>query len=118
MDWRETYADRETTFDEAVLRIPRGQHIQLSSGAALPLGLVEALGRNAKHFADNTIVHLMTFGPAVHVDPEYESHFRHNAFFIGENVRKAVQEGRADYTPVFLSWIPRAYSCCSPGAST
>ena len=106
MDWRQKYAAKETTLDEAVLRIPRGKHIQLSSGAALPLGLVEALGRNAKHFADNTIVHLMTMGHAAHVDPKFEGHFRHNAFFIGANVRQAVHEGRADYTPVFLSRIP------------
>lgn len=106
MDWREKYADKKATFDEAVLRIPRGKRIQLSSGASLPLGLVEALGRNASHFADNTIVHLMTFGPAHHVAPELEGHFRHNAFFIGANTRQAVHEGRADYTPVFLSRIP------------
>jgi acyl-CoA hydrolase/GNAT superfamily N-acetyltransferase len=106
MDWRERYADRETTFDEAVLRIPRGKHIQISSGASVPLGLMDALSRNASHFTDNTIVHLMTFGPAYHVAPELEGHFRHNAFFIGANTRQAVHEGRADYTPVFLSRIP------------
>ncbi|MEW6071326.1 MAG: GNAT family N-acetyltransferase [Planctomycetota bacterium] len=106
MDWRAKYAERETTPDDAVRRIPRGKHIQLSSGAAVPTALVAALGRNAAHFADNTIVHLMTFGPAYHVAPEFQEHFRHNAFFIGANVRSAVHEGRADYTPVFLSRIP------------
>jgi acyl-CoA hydrolase/RimJ/RimL family protein N-acetyltransferase len=106
MNWQEKYADKRTTADEAVLRIPRGKHIFVGAGASEPVGLVNALGRQAQHFADNTIVHLMTLGPAPYVGPEYQSHFRHNAFFIGSNVRAAVHEGRADYTPVFLSRIP------------
>jgi acyl-CoA hydrolase len=32
-------------------------------------------------------------------------HFRHNAMFIGANVRAAVNDGRADYTPIYLSEI-------------
>jgi len=106
MDWQEQYAAKRTTADEAVLRIPRGKHIFVGAGASEPVGLVNALGRQAQHFADNTIVHLMTLGPAPYVGPEYQSHFRHNAFFIVSNVRAAVHEGRADYTPVFLSRIP------------
>ncbi len=106
MSWRETYAEKQLSADEAVLLIKRGKHIQISSGASVPTALVDALGRNAAHFADNTIVHLMTFGEAPHVDPKFEGCFRHNAFFIGKNVRQAVHEGRADYTPVFLSRIP------------
>ena len=48
---------------------------------------------------------MATMGIADYSLPEYEGHFRHNALFIGGNVRKAVQEGRADYTPIFLSEI-------------
>jgi acyl-CoA hydrolase len=68
--------------------------------------LVEELVAQALHFADNTIVHIMTLGPAPYVKPEHADQFRHNAFFIGPNVRDAVHEGRADYTPIFLSQIP------------
>lgn len=106
MTWQSRYDSKRTTPDEAALRIPRGQHIFLSSGAAEPLAMVEALVRNADHFADNVIEHLMTLGPAPYVEERYRENFRHNAFFIGANVRKAVWEGRADYTPVFLSQIP------------
>jgi acyl-CoA hydrolase/GNAT superfamily N-acetyltransferase len=107
MDWQERYASKRATADEAVCRIPPGRPILIASGAAEPLGLVEALGRQASHFSDNTVVHLMTLGPAPYVDPALADHFRHNAFFIGSNVRGAVHEGRADYTPVFLSQIPQ-----------
>jgi acyl-CoA hydrolase len=58
------------------------------------------------HLADNEIVHLLTLGEAPYVGPGLEQRFRHTAFFIGANVRAAVQEGRADYMPVFLSEIP------------
>jgi acetyl-CoA hydrolase len=56
------------------------------------------------------ITHILTFAPAPYVAPEYEQNFRVNALFIGHNVRRAVQEGRADFTPVFLSEIPRLFS--------
>jgi acyl-CoA hydrolase/ribosomal protein S18 acetylase RimI-like enzyme len=106
MEWRERYAAKQCTADEAVTKIPPGRAILIGSGAAEPVGLVEALGRQAARFADNTIVHLMTLGPAPYAAPEHAERFRHNAFFIGANVRGAVHEGRADYTPVFLSRIP------------
>jgi acyl-CoA hydrolase/GNAT superfamily N-acetyltransferase len=106
MTWRQQYSSKQTTPDEAVLQIPRGQHIYIGSGCAVPRLLVRALERQADHFADNTVVHLMTLGPAPYVDPRYAANFRHNAFFIGGNTRDAVREGRADFTPVFLSRIP------------
>lgn len=106
MGWQQAFDATKTTADEAVRRIPPGCTILIGSGAAEPVGLVEALGRQASHFADNTIVHLMTLGPAPYTAAEFAGRFRHNAFFIGANVRRAVHEGRADYTPVFLSQIP------------
>jgi acyl-CoA hydrolase/RimJ/RimL family protein N-acetyltransferase len=106
MDWQDRYAAKRTTPDDAVRMIAPGRPILIGSGAAQPVGLVEALARQKDHFSDNTVVHLMTLGPAPYVVPEMADHFRHNAFFIGANVRKAVLQGRADYTPVFLSKIP------------
>jgi 4-hydroxybutyrate CoA-transferase len=58
---------------------------------------------------DVEIVHMMTMGSAPYVAPEMEGHFRHNAVFIGSNVREAVNEGRADYTPVYLSEIEELF---------
>jgi 4-hydroxybutyrate CoA-transferase len=54
---------------------------------------------------DVEIVHMMTMGCAPYVAPEMEGHFRHNAVFIGANVRDAINQGRADYTPIYLSEI-------------
>lgn len=56
--------------------------------------------------SDVEVVHLLTFGGAPYASSEHAGAFRHNAFFIGLNVRKQVQAGHADYTPIFLSEIP------------
>jgi acyl-CoA hydrolase len=58
---------------------------------------------------DVEIVHMMTMGRADYVAPEMAGHFRHNAVFIGGNVRDAINEGRADYTPVYLSEIEELF---------
>ncbi len=92
--------------DTAVRNIRKGGRILVGSGGAEPQRLVAALVKNAAHFRDNEIAHLLTLGIAPYTDPQYSAAFRHNAFFIGPNVREAVCQGMADYTPVFLSDIP------------
>jgi acyl-CoA hydrolase len=66
---------------------------------------VEALLKRARELRNVEIIHMLTFGGADYTRPEYEGHFRHNGLFLGANVREAVAEGRADYTPIFLSEI-------------
>ena len=67
--------------------------------------LVEALVDRGPELRDVEVVHMMTLGEARYTRPEFEGHFRHNGLFMGPNVREAVQQGRADYTPIFLSEI-------------
>lgn len=96
--------------DEAVARISSGQRVYLQGGGATPQVLVEALVRRASEFARVEIVHLHTEAAAPYAAPGMARAFRHNALFIGPNVREAVQAGRADYTPVFLSEIPALFA--------
>jgi acyl-CoA hydrolase/ribosomal protein S18 acetylase RimI-like enzyme len=105
-DWRTRFADRIVTAEEAIRLLRPGRRIFIGSGAAQPQTLVEAMVRSGHQLADNEVVHLLTLGPAPYVAPACADRFRHNAFFIGPNVRAAVREGRADFTPVFLSEIP------------
>ena len=77
----------------------------IQPGCAEPEALVEALMRRAPELYDVEIVHMMTMGCAPYVAPEMAGHFRHNAMFIGGNVREAINDGRADYTPIYLSEI-------------
>jgi acyl-CoA hydrolase len=104
--WQARWASKIATAADAVHLIPAGTRLLIGSGAAEPGRLVEALVTHGSHLADNEIVHLMTLGRAPYVQPGLEGRFRHTAFFIGANVRTAVQEGRADFMPVFLSEIP------------
>lgn len=106
-DWKIRYAAKIATAEQAVRLIPARKRILIGSGAAEPGTLVEAMVAHGTHLEDNEVVHLMTLGSAPYVQPGLEKRFRHAAFFIGANVRQAVQEGRADFMPVFLSEIPQ-----------
>jgi acyl-CoA hydrolase/ribosomal protein S18 acetylase RimI-like enzyme len=106
VSWQDRYREKIATADEAVGLVLPGRRILVGSGAAEPVRLVEALVGRALTLDDNEVVHLLTLGPAPYVKPELGPHLRHSAFFIGENVRQAVADGRADYIPVFLSEIP------------
>jgi len=99
------YRSRLITAEDAAALVRSGQSVYIHNGCAEPNDLVNALTRRGPELHDVQIVHMATFGVADYIRPEYEGHFRHNALFIGGNVRKAFQEGRADYTPIFLSEI-------------
>ncbi len=102
---QEQYKKRIKTTDEALRCVQSGMRVYIQPGCAEPETLVEALIKRAPHVHDVQIVHLLTMGRAGYVAPEMASHFRHNAMFIGANVREAVNDGRADYTPIHLSEI-------------
>jgi len=106
--WKDRYADKLTSAEEAVAVVRHGQRVFVGSGAGEPQALVEALSARTD-LSDTEIVHILTLGVATYAEPRFGSQFRHNAYFIGPNVRSAVAEGRADYTPIFLSEIPRLF---------
>jgi len=95
---------------EAVAGIRSGDRVFLHGGAATPATLLEALVARADELTDVGIIHFHTLGPGPHLAPEMAGHFRHRALFIGANARDAVNEGRADYVPVFLSDVPELFS--------
>src|SRR3954469_7214661 len=95
--------------EEAVAGIRSGERVYLQCAAATPSVLLDALVARAPDLRDVEVVHLHTEGPGPHLAPEMAAHFRHRALFIGPNARAAVNEGRADYVPVFLSDVPRMF---------
>ncbi len=105
MSWEMDYKKRLKTADEALQCVQSGMRVYIQPGCAEPETLVEALMRRGPHVYDVEIVHMMTMGCAPYVAPEMAGHFRHNAMFIGGNVREAINAGRADYTPIYLSEI-------------
>src|ERR1051326_7818450 len=86
-----------------------GMHVFIGSGCATPQKLVAALAARGPEVYDVEIIHILTFADAPYAKRELLEHFRHNAFFIGPNVRSAVNEGVSDYTPIFLSEIPALF---------
>ncbi len=105
MNWQNLYRDRIQTAEQAVLRINSNMRVFLSGNCSVPQKVLEALTARAPQLTDVEIAQVLTVGPADYVAPEMEGHLRVNTLFISENVRAAVNDGRADFTPCFLSEI-------------
>jgi acyl-CoA hydrolase len=101
---------RIVTPSDAVAGIRSGHQVFVHGGAATPTSLLEALAARAPELRDVGVIHFHTEGPAPHLEPEMDGHLRHRALFIGANAREAVNEGRADYVPVFLSDVPELFT--------
>jgi acyl-CoA hydrolase len=105
MSWIEQYRNKLMSAHEAVACVESGMRVYIHPGCAEPEALVEALMGRAAHVKDVELMHLLTLGTSPYCAPEMAPHFRHNALFVGGNVRAAVNDGRADYTPIFLSEV-------------
>jgi len=114
MSWETEYKKKLRTPEEALRCVQSGMRVYIQPGCAEPETLVEALMKRAPFVHDVEIVHMMTMGAAPYVAPEMAGHFRHNAVFIGANVRDAINDGRADYTPVYLSEIEELFESAMP----
>jgi 4-hydroxybutyrate CoA-transferase len=100
---------RTVTAEEAVAVIRSGERVFIHSVAAAPQRLIAAMTARAAELRVVEVVSIHTEGPAPYAAPELAKSFRVNALFVGGNVRQAVQEGRADYLPVFLSEVPQLF---------
>ena len=101
---------RIVTPQEAVAGIRSGDQVYVQCAAAAPSVLLDALVERASELREVSMVHLHIEGPGPHLAPAMAGHFRHRALFIGPNARQAVNDGRADYVPVFLSDVPRLFA--------
>ena len=109
MSWTGIYQQKLGSAEDAVARVQSQKRIYFGSGAGVPQTLVNALVQRANTLENVEITHMLHFGEAPYVEPQYAKSFFHNALFIGTNVRKAVQNGQAHFTPVFLSEIPKLF---------
>lgn len=106
MSTNKIYQSRLTTAEDAICTIQSGNRVFLTGNCSTPQQLLKALVDYAPALHDVEICQALTVGPADYVAPEMEGHLRVNTMFISGNIRKAVQEGRADFTPVLLSEFP------------
>jgi len=95
---------------DALRLVKSGDRVFVHGAAAAPQTLIAALVAHTDELCDVEVTHLHTLGPAPYAAPGMERSFRHRALFVGPNVREAVQAGRADFVPVFLSDIPALFS--------
>jgi len=91
---------------EAVKLIKSGDRVLIHGVNAVPFSLVNAMVKRADELKNVEIVHIHTEGEAEYSKPEYKDSFHVNSFFVGSNIRGAVNEGRGDYIPIFLSEVP------------
>ncbi|MGQ0600655.1 MAG: acetyl-CoA hydrolase/transferase family protein [Anaerolineales bacterium] len=106
MNWLEQYRDRIKSADDAAGLIQSNSRVFLSGNCSVPRQVLATLTAHAPRLTNVEIVQVLTIGPADYVAPECAGHLRVNTLFISDNVRAAVNEGRADFTPCFLSEIP------------
>jgi 4-hydroxybutyrate CoA-transferase len=109
MSWAAEYERKLMSGREALRCVESGMRVYIHAGCAEPEVLVEALTERSPFVRNVEVVHLMTMGCAPYVEPEMRGHFRHNAMFIGANVRQAVNDGRADCTPIFLGEVEELF---------
>jgi acyl-CoA hydrolase len=94
---------------EAVLVIRSGWSVYVHGASATPEALLDALVARAAELRGVRMIHLHIEGPGPHLAPDLAEHFRHLALFIGPNARAAVNDGRAEYVPTFLSDVPHLF---------
>ncbi|NJD23622.1 MAG: acetyl-CoA hydrolase/transferase family protein [Melioribacter sp.] len=103
--WVKKYNSRIVTSDEAVKIIKSNDKIVVQPGCAAPLELINAMVRRKDELRNVEIYHILVVGDIPYTKPGMEKHFKHKAFFIGANARTAVNEGRAEFIPIFLSEV-------------
>jgi acyl-CoA hydrolase len=91
---------------EALSLIQSGNRVFVHGSAQTPKFLLHSLSREAGRLNDVELVFITVQGDIEVDKPEYEDNFHINCMFVSGSVRKAVNEGRADFIPVFLSDIP------------
>ncbi|MBI5934697.1 MAG: acetyl-CoA hydrolase/transferase family protein [Chloroflexi bacterium] len=106
MDWTSLYQSRVKTAQDAVRAIKSGNRVFLTGNVSVPQTVLAALVGYAPELSNVEIAQVLTVGAADYVSPAMEGHLRVNSMFISHNIRKAVQEGRADFSPILLSEFP------------
>jgi len=109
MSWFDDYKKRKCSLEEGVSVVKNNDRVYVSGNAATPIRLLEALAARKDELKNVEIAHVLLFGDDPLSKPGMEGHFRHNSLFVGPADRSAVNEGKADYIPVFLYEIPQLF---------
>ena len=108
-DWKTRFGHLVTSPREAIRQVKSGDSIFIGTGCGQPQHLVREMIEHGDHIYDAHVIHLLTMGEAPYANERFREKFKMNSFFIAENVRGAFEQGIGDYTPIFLSDIPRQF---------
>ncbi|MBM3317508.1 MAG: GNAT family N-acetyltransferase [Candidatus Eisenbacteria bacterium] len=110
---RRKHAEKFAPPEAIFAHVHRGDRIFIGTACGEPQHLVRSLidyvASNPKAVFDAEILHVWTLGLAPYTDIKFKRNFRYNSFFVGDNTRDAVNQGLADYSPIFLSQVPRLF---------
>lgn len=109
MRWEEIYKERTVTPEEAVKAVKSGDRVFVAQSVAEPFTLTEALAKDYQRLNDVEIFQNRPVKESFFTSPEAEGHFRYNLYFVGGSTRKAVVDGKADFTPVFYYELPELF---------
>lgn len=109
MEWKEVYQSRIISAERALDEIKSNSRIVFGHAAGEPKHLVKTLVSKKDQYENVEIAHMVSLGTSEYAKPGMEKHFRHNALFVGGGTRKAVEEGRADFTPCFFHEVPKFF---------
>jgi len=110
MNWLDDYKSKLMGAAEAVRMIRSGDRVYYGGNAAIPQALVNALAERKDELDSVQLNHVLLLGEDPLSEPGMAGHFRHNSLFVGPADREAVNDGRADYVPIFLYMIPRLFT--------
>ena len=110
MDWKELYESRKMEASQALDLIHSGDRVIVGHACGEPSYLLDVLVEKADQYEDVELVHMIAMGKAAYCYPENATHFRHNSLFVGAATRRAVAEGRGDFTPCFFYKIPAMFT--------
>ncbi|MCI1821118.1 acetyl-CoA hydrolase/transferase family protein [Megasphaera sueciensis] len=108
-DWKSVYPEKIVTAEDAISHIQSGDKVVFTHACGESQCLTNALVAQAERLENVEILHMVAMGTAPYCQPGMEKHFHHNALFVGGSTRKAVEEGRADFTPVFFHEVPKFF---------
>jgi 4-hydroxybutyrate CoA-transferase len=108
-NWKDDYNSKIKQKDKAISKIISGNRVLFGHAAGEPIVLVNELVKQKDRLQDVEIIHMVPLRECEYCLPGMEIHFRHNSLFAGAGTRLSIEEGRADYTPVYFSEIPRLF---------
>ncbi len=107
--WNTVHKSKSISLDDAASLISSGDNVFVSGNAASPKSFLEVLAKRKNELKNVSIYHLLLMGDDPFFEVEMREHIRHVSFFVGGADRKAIQQHRADYLPVFLNEIPSLF---------